>query len=162
MWGVKVSRPDKSGVLQHHSTIPREKLIAIRDKNEGLNTYGKEGLVRKTYTSVCGFCKKEFQSVKKVQMFCPPQVMMRKYSCTYLFNKERKKKPMIKKVCICCKETYETRIPHQMFCRNPCKASSIKITRKICVCGRPYRTHRAEIRSCTQCRGTDIKYGVRG
>ena len=82
--------------------------------------------------------------MKKDQMFCSHKVMMRKESCAYLFNKERKKKPFIKKECLCCKKTYETRKPQQLFCANPCKSKDMKIRRQECACGREFRTHRAE------------------
>tara|TARA_R110000787_G_scaffold234293_1_gene341161 strand:- start:48 stop:536 length:489 start_codon:yes stop_codon:yes gene_type:complete len=161
MWEVKVSKLDQSGVLRHHSTISREQLIIERDEREGLSNYANTRMFKPTYKSVCNFCKKEFQSMKKNQMFCPHQVMMRKESCAYLFNKERKKKPVIKKECLCCKKIYETRIPHQIFCANPCKSGNLKIRRQECVCGRKFRTHRDEIQTCTKCRGTDQKYGRR-
>ena len=161
MWEVKVSRPDQSGVMKHHSTINPETLIKERDEREGLSDYSNTRMFKQTYTSVCGFCKKQFQSMKKDQMFCPPKIMMRKESCTYLFNKDRRKKPFLKKQCMCCKNVFETRVPQQIFCAKPCKSSNLKIRRQKCICGRAFRTHRTEIQSCTKCRGTDIKYGRR-
>jgi hypothetical protein len=161
MWEVKVSKMDQSGVLRYHSTIKREQLIAERDEREGLANYTNTRMFTPTYKSVCNFCKKEFPSTKKNQMFCPHKVMMRKESCAYLFNKDRKKKPFIKKKCLCCKKTYETRKPQQLFCANPCKSGHMKIKRQECACGRKFRTHRDEIQSCTKCRGTDLKYGRR-
>ena len=161
MFEVKVSRPDENGVLRQHKIITPKTLIQMRDESEGLANYTNTRMFKPLYKSVCNFCKKEFQSMKKDQMFCSHKVMMRKESCAYLFNKERKKKPFIKKECLCCKKTYETRKPQQLFCANPCKSKDMKIRRQECACGREFRTHRAEIQSCTRCRGTDLIYGKR-
>lgn len=161
MWEVKVSRPDQSGVMRHHSTIKRDALIELRDAREGLEGFASPGSIKPVFTSVCNFCKKEFKSMKKDQMFCPPKIMMRKECCAYLFNKEKRKKPILEKVCKACKKTYKTRLPPQIFCRNPCAANSLKLIRQKCSCGGNFRTHRDEIKTCTKCRGTDKKYASR-
>ena len=161
MWEVKVSKPDQSGVMRHHSTINPEQLIIERDEREGLANYANTRMFKKTFTSVCKFCKKEFQSMKKNQMYCSKNMMMRNESCAYLANKDLKKKSSIKRECICCKNIFETRVPQQIFCANPCKSTNLKLVRQYCVCGRSFRTHREKIKTCTKCRGTDKKYGRR-
>jgi hypothetical protein len=161
MFEVKVSRPDENGVLRQHKIITPKTLIQMRDESEGLTNGPNNRMFKKTHTSICKFCKKEIQSFKKDQMFCSHNVIVRKESCAYLFNKDLKKKPPIKKECLCCKKIYETRKPQQLFCANPCKSKDMKLRRQKCACGRKYRTHRDEIQSCTKCRGTDLKYGRR-
>ena len=97
MWEVKVSRPDKNGVLRQHKIIKPKTLIQMRDESEGLANYTNTRMFKPVYTSVCNFCKKEFQSMKKDQMFCSHKVMMRKESCAYLLIKIVKKSHLLKK-----------------------------------------------------------------
>jgi hypothetical protein len=152
MHEVRVLRPDSNGAIQYSHTIGVPKLLADLYKNEDGSSFINPQANQQLHTSKCEFCKKEFQSKKKNQRWCPPLFMRKKESCSYLADKESRKKPMVKKECFACHKPFETRLPQQIMCGDPCTAQTVKITRQKCACGREFRTHRKEIQSCTRCR----------
>ena len=159
MFEVRVYRPDQSGAEVLHQVISREKMIADRDAIE----YGQVMIQQfkkraQLHTSTCKHCKKTFQSTNKGQKFCTTKIMLRNESCTYLFTKDKNKKPLKQKVCICCSKPFSTRLGPQMFCGDPCTYHSMPVKRQKCVCGGEFRTHRSDIHSCASCRGVDKKY----
>ena len=70
----------------------------------------------------CKHCGKEFQKTQRSNVFCQDKALGSQQHCSRLYAKSTRKKKIIKRICLTCKNIFESRHGGQKYCLAPCSS----------------------------------------